>query len=248
MEMQNRAVIVTGGASGIGRATALLLAREGASVFVGDIDEAGGQATAEAAQAQGRNVEFLKLDLQQPASIAAFADAVHKKVQRLDGLVNAAGWDRIQPFMENPPEMWDDLIAINLMGAVRLTRAVLPPMIEAGAGKIVNISSDAGRVGSMGETVYAAAKGGLIAFTKSLAREMARHKLNINCVCPGPTDTPLFQRQPDRMKEALTRAIPFRRIAQPEDIAEAVMFFAGPRSDYITGQVLSVSGGLTMVD
>jgi len=248
MEMQNRAVIVTGGASGIGRATALLLAREGASVFVGDIDEAGGQATAEAAQAQGRNVEFLKLDLQQPASIAAFADAVHKKVQRLDGLINAAGWDRIQPFMENPPEMWDDLIAINLMGAVRLTRAVLPPMIEAGAGKIVNISSDAGRVGSMGETVYAAAKGGLIAFTKSLAREMARHKLNINCVCPGPTDTPLFQRQPDRMKEALTRAIPFRRIAQPEDIAEAVMFFAGPRSDYITGQVLSVSGGLTMVD
>jgi 2-hydroxycyclohexanecarboxyl-CoA dehydrogenase len=225
-----------------------LLAREGASVFVGDIDEAGGQGTAEQARAEGRNLEFLKLDLQQPGSITAFADAVHKKVQRLNGLVNAAGWDRIQPFMENPPEMWDDLIAINLMGAVRLTRAVLPPMIEAGAGKIVHISSDAGRVGSMGETVYAAAKGGLIAFTKSLAREMARHKININCVCPGPTDTPLFQRQPDRMKEALTRAIPFRRIAQPEEIAEAAMFFLGPRSDYITGQVLSVSGGLTMVD
>jgi 2-hydroxycyclohexanecarboxyl-CoA dehydrogenase len=248
MEMQNRAVIVTGGASGIGRATALLLAREGASVFVGDIDEAGGEATATEARGHGLNLEFLKLDLQLPSSIAAFADAVHKKIQRVDGLVNAAGWDRIQPFMENPPEMWDDLIAINLMGAVRLTRAVLPPMIEAGAGKIVNISSDAGRVGSMGETVYAAAKGGLIAFTKSLAREMARHKINVNCVCPGPTDTPLFQRQPDRMKEALTRAIPFRRIARPEDIAEAVMFFAGGRSDYITGQVLSVSGGLTMVD
>lgn len=248
MEMQNRAVIVTGGASGIGRATALLLAREGASVFVGDIDEAGGGATAAQARADGHNLEFFKLDLQLPGSIAAFADAVHKKIQRVDGLVNAAGWDRIQPFMENPPEMWDDLIAINLMGAVRLTRAVLPPMIEAGAGKIVNISSDAGRVGSMGETVYAAAKGGLIAFTKSLAREMARHKINVNCVCPGPTDTPLFQRQPDRMKEALTRAIPFRRIARPEDIAEAVMFFAGGRSDYITGQVLSVSGGLTMVD
>jgi 2-hydroxycyclohexanecarboxyl-CoA dehydrogenase len=248
MEMQNRAVIVTGGASGIGRATALLLAREGASVFVGDIDEAGGEATAAQARADGHNLEFFKLDLQLPGSIAAFADAVHKKIQRVDGLVNAAGWDRIQPFMENPPEMWDDLIAINLMGAVRLTRAVLPPMIEAGAGKIVNISSDAGRVGSMGETVYAAAKGGLIAFTKSLAREMARHKINVNCVCPGPTDTPLFQRQPDRMKEALTRATPFRRIARPEDIAEAVMFFAGGRSDYITGQVLSVSGGLTMVD
>jgi 2-hydroxycyclohexanecarboxyl-CoA dehydrogenase len=247
MEMQGRAVIVTGGASGIGRATALLLAREGAHVFIGDIDEAGGKATVETARAAGHGADFLPLDLQLPASIAYFAGAVHEQVDRVDGLVNAAGWDRIQPVIENPPEMWDDLIAINLMGAVRLTRAVLPPMIEAQAGKIVNISSDAGRVGSMGETVYAAAKGGLIAFTKSLAREMARHKLNVNCVCPGPTDTPLFQRQPERMREALTRAIPFRRIARPEDIAEAVMFFLGGRSDYITGQVLSVSGGLTMV-
>jgi 2-hydroxycyclohexanecarboxyl-CoA dehydrogenase len=247
MEMQNRAVIVTGGASGIGRATALLLAREGARVFIGDIDEAGGTATVAAARADGHTADFLPLDLGKPQSIAAFAAGVHERVGRVDGLVNGAGWDRIQPFIENPPEMWDDLIAINLMGAVRLTRAVLPPMIEAQSGKIVNISSDAGRVGSMGETVYAAAKGGLIAFTKSLAREMARHRLNVNCVCPGPTDTPLFQRQPERMREALTRAIPFRRIAQPDDIAEAVMFFLGARSDYITGQVLSVSGGLTMV-
>jgi 2-hydroxycyclohexanecarboxyl-CoA dehydrogenase len=243
-EMKERAVVVTGGASGIGRATALLLVREGARVCIGDVDEVGGRATEAAANGAA---EFLKLDLADPASIEGFATVVHGKVGRVDGLVNGAGWDRIQPFMENPPEMWESLIAINLMGAMRLTRAILPPMIEAHAGKIVNISSDAGRVGSMGETVYAAAKGGLIAFTKSLAREMARHKLNVNCVCPGPTDTPLFQRQPDRMKEALTRAIPFRRIAQPEDIAEAVMFFVGSRSDYITGQVLSVSGGLTMV-
>jgi len=247
MEMQNRAVIVTGGASGIGRATALLLAREGAQVFIGDIDAAGAEATAEAARADGHDAEFLPLDLADRVSIEVFAAAVHQRAGRIDGLVNGAGWDRIQPFVENPPEMWDELIAINLMGAVRLTRAVLPPMIEAQAGKIVNISSDAGRVGSMGETVYAAAKGGLIAFTKSLAREMARYRINVNCVCPGPTDTPLFQRQPERMREALTRAIPFRRIAQPEDIAEAVMFFLGGRSDYITGQVLSVSGGLTMV-
>jgi 2-hydroxycyclohexanecarboxyl-CoA dehydrogenase len=247
MEMKDRVVIVTGGASGIGRATALLLAREGARVFIGDIDEAGGTATAETARTAAADAEFLPLDLQRPESIAAFAEAVHDRVERVDGLVNGAGWDRIQPFIENPPEMWEDLIAINLLGAVRLTRAVLPPMIAAQAGKIVNISSDAGRVGSTGETVYAAAKGGLIAFTKSLAREMARYRLNVNCVCPGPTDTPLFQRQPERMREALTRAIPFRRIAQPEDIAEAVMFFLGPRSDYITGQVLSVSGGLTMV-
>jgi 2-hydroxycyclohexanecarboxyl-CoA dehydrogenase len=244
MEMQGRTVIVTGGASGIGRATALLMAREGARVLIGDKDETGGKSTAEQA---GHDAEFLPLDLADPVAIEVFAAAVHQRAEHIDGLVNGAGWDRIQPFMENPPEMWDELIAINLLGAVRLTRALLPPMIAAQQGKIVNISSDAGRVGSTGETVYAAAKGGLIAFTKSLAREMARYRLNINCVCPGPTDTPLFQRQPERMREALTRAIPFRRIAQPEDIAEAVMFFLGPRSDYITGQVLSVSGGLTMV-
>jgi 2-hydroxycyclohexanecarboxyl-CoA dehydrogenase len=248
MEMQDRAVVVTGGASGIGKATALLLAREGARVFVGDIDETGGQAVAIQAAGEGHALEYLPLDLTQSASIDAFAAAVHSRALRLDGLVNAAGWDRIQPFMDNPPDMWERLIAINLLGAVRLTRAVLPPMIEARGGKIVNISSDAGRVGSMGETVYAAAKGGLIAFTKSLAREMARYQINVNCVCPGPTDTPLFQAQPERMREALTRAIPFRRIAQPEEIAEAVLFFLGRRTDYITGQVLSVSGGLTMVD
>ncbi|HEY4473368.1 MAG TPA: SDR family NAD(P)-dependent oxidoreductase [Stellaceae bacterium] len=248
MEMQDRTVIVTGGASGIGRATVLLLAREGARVFIGDLDEAGGRATAAQAATEGLAAEFLPFDLTEPGSIAGFAAAVHGRVERVDGLVNGAGWDRIQPFMENPPEMWDRLIAINLLGAVRLSRAILPPMIAAQQGKIVNISSDAGRVGSMGETVYAAAKGGIIAFTKSLAREMARHHININCVCPGPTDTPLFQGQPERMREALTRAIPFRRIAQPEEIAEAVMFFLSRRSDYVTGQVLSVSGGLTMVD
>ena len=247
MEMQDRTVVVTGGASGIGKATALLLAREGAVVFVGDVDEAGGRAVAQAAAGEGLTVDYLPLDLTLPDTIAEFAAAVHDRVERVDGLVNGAGWDRIQPFLENPPEMWDRLIAINLLGAVRLTRAVLPPMVAAQAGKIVNISSDAGRVGSMGETVYAAAKGGLIAFTKSLAREVARYHINVNCVCPGPTDTPLFQQQPERMREALTRAIPFRRIAQPEEIAEAVMFFLSRRSDYITGQVLSISGGLTMV-
>jgi 2-hydroxycyclohexanecarboxyl-CoA dehydrogenase len=247
MEMQDRTVVVTGGASGIGKATAFLLAREGALVFVGDVDETGGRAVAAQAAGEGLAIEFLPLDLSQTATIAEFAASVHRRAERVDGLVNGAGWDRIQPFLENPPEMWDQLIAINLMGAIRLTRAMLAPMVAAQQGKIVNISSDAGRVGSTGETVYAAAKGGLIAFTKSLARELARYHINVNCVCPGPTDTPLFQRQPERMREALTRAIPFRRIAQPQEIAEAVMFFLGRRSDYITGQVLSVSGGLTMV-
>jgi 2-hydroxycyclohexanecarboxyl-CoA dehydrogenase len=247
MEMQDRTVVVTGGASGIGRATAFLLAREGARVVIGDIDAAGGQSAAAEAAAERLAIEYLPLDLTEPATIARFAEAVAERIGRADGLVNGAGWDQIQPFLENPPEMWDRILAINLTGAIRLTRLLLPAMVAAGRGKIVNIASDAGRVGSTGETVYAAAKGGLIAFTKSLAREMARHHINVNCVCPGPTDTPLFQRQPERMKEALIRAIPFRRLARPIEVAQAVLFFLGSRSDYITGQVLSVSGGLTMV-
>jgi len=248
MDMLERTVIVTGGASGIGKATAILLAREGARVLIADIDEAGGRAAAAEGSAKRFAIDYLPLDLTDKPSIDAFVAAVHQRVARVDGLVNGAGWDQIQPFLENPPEMWDRVIAVNLMGAARLTRGLLPPMVAANTGKIVNISSDAGRVGSMGETVYAAAMGGLIAFTKSLARELARYRINVNCVCPGPTDTPLFQRQPERMKEALTRAIPFRRIAQPIEIAQAVMFFLSARSDYITGQVLSVSGGLTMAD
>jgi 2-hydroxycyclohexanecarboxyl-CoA dehydrogenase len=247
MDLQKRTVIVTGGASGIGRATALLLAGEGARVVIGDIDAEGSRATVAEGGAGGA-ITYLPLDLTLKTSVDEFVAAVAEQAGPADGLVNAAGWDQIQPFLENPPEMWDRIIAINLMGAIRLTRGILPPMVEARAGKIVNIASDAGRVGSTGETVYAAAKGGLIAFTKSLARELARYRINVNCVCPGPTDTPLFQRQPERMKEALTRAIPFRRIAQPIEIAQAVLFFLSGRSDYITGQVLSVSGGLTMAD
>jgi 2-hydroxycyclohexanecarboxyl-CoA dehydrogenase len=248
MDMREQTVIVTGGASGIGRATAFLLAREGAQVLIGDLDEPGGRAATAEGAAERIPIDYLPLDLTSKLSIDDFVGAVHQRVTRVDGLVNGAGWDQIQPFLENSPEMWERIIAVNLMGAVRLTRGLLPPMVAASAGKIVNISSDAGRVGSMGETVYAAAKGGLIAFTKSLARELARYRINVNCICPGPTDTPLFQRQPERMKEALTRAIPFRRIAQPIEIAQAVMFFLSARSDYITGQVLSVSGGLTMAD
>ena len=248
MELEQKTVIVTGGASGIGRATALLAAREGARIVVGDIDEAGGRAVAAEAAGQGLRISYLPLDLTDKGSIDGFVAAFDGEAGRADGLVNAAGWDVIQPFLENPPEMWERVIAINLLGAIRLTRGLLPAMVEARSGKIVNIASDAGRVGSTGETVYAAAKGGLIAFTKSLAREMARHQINVNCVCPGPTDTPLFRRQPERMREALTRAIPFRRIAQPQEIAEAVLFFLSRRTDYVTGQVLSVSGGLTMAD
>ncbi len=248
MEMKDRSVVLTGGASGIGRATALLLAREGARVFVGDADIEGGRALEREAKEAKLALSCHHLELTDAESVAAFATAVQQGAARIDGLVNAAGWDIIQPFLENTPAFWDRVIAINLMGSIRLTRLLLDGMIAHGSGKVVNVASDAGRVGSSGETVYAAAKGGLIAFTKSLAREMARHRINVNCVCPGPTDTPLFLRQPEKMREALIRAIPLKRAARPEEIAEAVMFFVGRRSDYITGQVLSVSGGLTMAD
>ena len=247
MTLNGKTALVTGGASGIGKATVQKLAAAGARVFLADIDEAGGKAVAAEAATAGLKVDYLKVDLGNAASVEACAAEALAKAGRVDVLVNAAGWDRIQPFVDNTPEFMDKVIGINLMGPVRLTKALLPKMMESGSGKVVNVSSDAGRVGSMGETVYAAAKGGIIAFTKSLAREMARFKVNVNCVCPGPTDTPLFQAQPEKLRDALTKAIPFRRIAKPDELAAAILFFAGPDSDYVTGQVLSVSGGLTMV-
>ncbi len=247
MDVENKIAVVTGSASGIGKATALLLAEAGARVVCADIDEAGGRELEKQAAARGLDIRYLKIDLQDAASVAAFGAEFKKQFGRADILVNAAGWDRIQPFVENSDEFIDKVVAINLGGPVRLAKALLPGMIEGGGGAIVNVASDAGRVGSMGETVYAAAKGGMIAFTKSLARETARYKVNVNCVCPGPTDTPLFHAQPEKLKDALTRAIPFRRIGDPKEVAEAIMFFAGARSSYVTGQVLSVSGGLTMV-
>jgi 2-hydroxycyclohexanecarboxyl-CoA dehydrogenase len=190
-------------------------------------------------------VEFVPVELANSESTRRCAAEVLQKHPRIDILVNAAGWNDIQPFVDNPPDYVDRVIAINLGGTLHLTQALLPAMIAAGKGKIVNVSSDAGRVGSSGETTYAAAKGGVIAFTKSLAREVARHSINVNCVCPGPTDTPMLQSRPDKLKDAFIKAIPFRRFAKPQEIADAILFFASPRSDYITGQVLSVSGGLT---
>ena len=164
----------------------------------------------------------------------------------VDVLVNAAGWGRTAPFWEGTPEFWQQVVALNFVGPMTLTKALLPQMMERARGKIVNVASDAGRVGSLGETVYSGAKGGLIAFTKALARETARYRINVNCVCPGPTDTPLMAAVPDKVKDALIKAIPLRRLAQPQEVADAIAFFCGPHSDYVTGQVLSVSGGLTM--
>ena len=245
MELDGKTALVTGGASGIGKATVMELARRGATVICADVNaEAGAELLNEAA-ASNFTVEFVAIDLADTASVRRCVAELLQRHPRIDILVNAAGWNDLEPFMENAPDTMDRVIAVNLGGMLHLTQALLPGIIAAGRGKIVNVSSDAGRVGSSGETTYAAAKGGVIAFTKSLAREVARHSINVNCVCPGPTDTPMLRSRPEKLKEAFLRAIPFRRFAKPEEIADAILFFASPRSDYITGQVLSVSGGLT---
>jgi 2-hydroxycyclohexanecarboxyl-CoA dehydrogenase len=245
-DLDNKVAVVTGGASGIGRATAIALAGAGARVFVADIDDGGGLETCQAIKDDGGSGDFVHIDIADQASIEAASAEILGHGQPPAIIVNAAGWDRFELFLDNSLEFVDQIVRLNLIGPVKLTRAFLPAMVEAGAGKIVNVASDAGRVGSTGETVYASAKGGVIAFTKSLAREVAAHGINVNCVCPGPTDTPLFRSLPEKMQAALTRAIPFRRLAQPEDVADAIAFFSSSGSDFITGQVLSVSGGLTM--
>lgn len=243
MEFDAKLAVVTGAASGIGRATARALAAAGARVIVADRDAEGGE---QVCRELGDAARFVATDVADDAAVEALAGAVLAAGGAADVLVNAAGWDRAQPFVENTPEFIERVVRINLLGTLKVTHALLPAMIEAGGGRVVNVSSDAGRVGSTGETAYAGAKGGIIAFTKSLARETARHRINVNCVCPGPTDTPLFHAMPERTREALVRAIPFRRLAAPEEVADAILFFAGPRAGYVTGQILSVSGGLTM--
>jgi 2-hydroxycyclohexanecarboxyl-CoA dehydrogenase len=244
MELEGRVALVTGAASGIGRAVAVGLAAAGATVAAVDRDAGGLAATVDTI---GERARAHEADLADPAAILALRDAVVDAHGLPHVLVNAAGFDRVEPFLDNDDALWESLATVNFLGPVRLTHAFLTPVVAEGHPlRIVNIASDAGRVGSLGETVYAGTKGGLIAFTKSLARETARHGISVNCVCPGPTDTPLFATLPDKVKDGLIRAIPFRRLARPEEIADAVLFFASDRASYVTGQVLSVSGGLTM--
>jgi 2-hydroxycyclohexanecarboxyl-CoA dehydrogenase len=243
-KLEGKIAIVTGAGQGIGRGIATKLAADGATVVVTDINSDTAKETAAAIGGEG-----IRTDVTSRESVEAMVEQVMRQFGRIDVLVNNAGWDKSGPFVDSDPADWDRIIAINLYGVLHTSKAVLPIMAAQGAGSVVNLASDAGRVGSSGEAVYSAAKGGVIAFTKATAREMARHQVNANCVCPGPTDTALFASMGGdnpKLREALTKAIPFRRLAQPEDLANVVAFLASDEAAYVTGQTVSVSGGLTM--
>lgn len=235
-------VVVTGAGSGIGRACARRLAVDGFTVAAADLDPAGVTALADELPA----VMPFEVDVTADGSVASLASGVAGQLPPVWGVVNCAGWDETHPFLETTPAFWERVVAVNYLGVVRVTHAFLAGMVDRRAGRVVNVASDAARVGSSGETVYAGAKGGVVAFTKSVAREVAASGVTANAVCPGPTDTPLFRRQPERLQAALERAVPMRRLASAEDVAHAVAFFATVGAGFVTGQVLSVSGGLTM--
>lgn len=249
---ENRTVIVTGGGGGIGGATCRRFGREGARVAVFDVNHDAARKVALDIQQAGGRAEAFDCDITRRPSVDTAVAAVEQTLGPIDVLVNNAGWDVFRPFTKTEPAQWDKLIAINLVGALHLHHAVLPGMVARRSGRIVNIASDAARVGSSGEAVYAACKGGLVAFSKTIAREHARHGITINVVCPGPTDTALFADykegagNPEKLEEAFRRSIPLGRIGQPEDLPGAILFFASDDAAYVTGQVLSVSGGLTM--
>ena len=244
--MDDTIAIVTGAGQGIGQAIAARLAADGATVAATDLD---GDAAKRTAETIGGGTVGLATDVTSRDAVNAMVADVRDRFGRVDVLVNNAGWDKGEAFVDSDPADWDRAVAVNLYGVLHTCHAVLPIMAEQGHGAVVNIGSDAGRVGSSGEAVYSAAKGGVIAFTKTVAREMARHQVRCNCVCPGPTDTALFENVAGanpKLRDALIRAIPFRRLGQPSDLANAVAFLASPEAAFITGQTLSVSGGLTM--
>jgi 2-hydroxycyclohexanecarboxyl-CoA dehydrogenase len=254
MKLKRKTAIVTGGASGIGRATALALSLEGANVAIADIaiDNANRVRDEVAASGYGSAIAC-PVDLTKRVEVEAMVQTVLREFGQIDILVNCAGWDRLEPFIESTEETWDKILTINFKSVLHTVKAVLPHMMERGSGKIINIASDAGRVGSSWEAVYSGAKGAVIAFSKTLARETARYNINVNVVCPGMTDTPLMQairaqsEKTEKIIDAVIKATPFRRAAKPEEIASMVVFLASGDSDFMTGQTISVSGGLTMV-
>jgi len=251
-ELQGKVALVTGAGSGIGRAIALKLAENGANVAVNDIDRAKAEETVkQMAELTGEGFAVIA-DVTDYDEVRRMVSETIKYFGQIDILVNNAGWDKLEPFLENTLETWEKIIAINFKGPIYVTRAVVEHMVERKTGKIINIASDAGRVGSTGEAVYSGCKGGLIAMSKTWAREFARYNIRVNVISPGPTDTPLYHELKKtefgaKILGAVERMIPFG-LAQPEDIASAVLFFADDASNYITGQVLSVSGGLTYHD
>ena len=247
-----RVALVTGAAGGIGRACALALAQDGCAVAVADVREQAGAEVASEIEASGGSALTVRIDVTDGASVAAGVERASETLGPVAVLVNCAGWDELRPFLDTDEAFWRKVVAINYEGCLRVTHAVLGGMLEREQGRIVNIASDAARVGSSQEAVYAGAKAGVIAFSKTIAREAARHGVTANVVCPGPTDTPLLHGMADaapdgeRMVSALARAVPMRRLGRPQDVAAAVVFLAAERAGYITGQTLSVSGGLTM--
>jgi 2-hydroxycyclohexanecarboxyl-CoA dehydrogenase len=250
--MRGKVALVTGGARGIGFAIVQRFLREGAHVAVADLLDDPTNHLRLVGQKTGARVIFIQTDV---ASLDQTEEAAKKAARELGDIdiwVNNAGWDRIMPFISTLPSDWEKVVDINLMGVIHGTRAALGPMVARKEGAIVNIASDAGRVGSSGEAVYSASKGGVIAFTKAIAREVAQHGIRVNCVCPGPTETPLLAEnfgteEGGKIIEAIKRAIPFKRLGKPEEIAAAVRFLASGDASYITGQVISVNGGLNMV-
>jgi len=249
---KDKTVIVTGGGGGIGGATSRRFAAEGAKVAVYDMNLAAAQKIATEIRAAGGQAAAFQCDITDRAQVDAAVAATQAQLGPVAVLVNNAGWDIFKPFVKTVPAEWDKLIAINLTGALHMLHAVLPGMVERKYGRVVNVASDAARGGSSGEAVYSACKGGLVALSKTLAREHARHGITVNAVCPGPTDTALLAgvaegaRDPAKLIEAFKSAIPLGRLGQGDDLASAIAFMGSDDASFVTGQVLSVSGGLTM--
>jgi 2-hydroxycyclohexanecarboxyl-CoA dehydrogenase len=250
--LNGRRAILTGGASGIGRATTLRLAEEGCVVGVFDQNLAGAEETVHLCAGKPGRVLAFQVDITDRDAVAAAADKFEAAAGPIELLANVAGWDIPIAFLDTDRAFWDKVIGINLYGPLNLHHVVVRRMVERSFGRVVNVASDAGRVGSSGEAVYSACKGGLISFTKTVARELARKNIILNVVCPGPTDTPLFEAftksspSGGKIAEGLARAIPLRRLGQPDDYPGMIAFLLSDDAAYITGQTISVSGGLTM--